>query len=966
MHHYPGPSGGSATNLINDLQSANTTWGRPVWLTEFSFVNWSGTNTWTEEDNYNCLAEFLWRAESLTWLRKYALFRFKADIDNPVPDKPWSAVGPRSNSHDANNAITPFGELYAAWDGDATVRTGKTYCIHNRATRKRLANTLASTANAMSIRTNDTSVQWTLVPKPSSSLYYITSTRDGRRLSSNGTTVNLVAAGTTGTAVEWDLTENQYGWYYLGHPATSKRLQLAYNNTTEAAAYTMAGGPGNVVTGDALSWRFIVTPPRNAWKGASGTSWTTAGNWTTGSIPASGDAVLFDNSSTANLATVLNQDFDLWGITVTNPTGPVSIGGTHSLTIGGSGLDLSSASQNLTITAPVAVGTLQSWNIASGRTLTLGGLMPGNFDISVVGAGKVSFGVSSLLSNGVGAGNLILESTLDLNGTSQSFNGLSGSGIVDNLAAGAGILTVGNNNATSTFDGILQNTNGTLALVRTGTGGLTLTGNNTHSGGTTNNGSGGLYPKTDTAFGTGPVVMNGGTLYATGTAYTFANALTLNGGTLRVGGGAAGSVDWTGPVSVTADSGILADGGTVGITLSGGLNMNNGGHTFTSYENGTANIISAPITGGSGTIIVTLGTLNLTAANTFAGTFRLGGGSISISNSNAFLNATLDMTAASGGVNLNNTWANIGALTGTRNLNLGSNSDVVISIGNNNLSTTYSGILSNSGSRNKLRKIGTGTLTLSGPNTYNSETQVIAGTLALGANDVLPGTAVLIADATLDASTFTDTVGTLDVTTLTSKINFGTGAALAFANSNAVVWTGGKLNLTGTFVSGASLRFGTDATGLTATQLGLISAPGFGSFTLNSTGYLTASTVGGYPSWKTTNGTTQAINLDHDSDGVSNGVEYFLGGSTNTTGFTALPGVTNTAGTLSITWTKAASYTGVYTTDFVVETSSSLIGAWGTASLGAGANQVVITGNNVKYTFPAGSKNFARLKVTGP
>ena len=63
---------------------------------------------------------------------------------------------------------------------------------------------------------------------------------------------------------------------------------------------------------------------------------------------------------------------------------------------------------------------------------------------------------------------------------------------------------------------------------------------------------------------------------------------------------------------------------------------------------------------------------------------------------------------------------------------------------------------------------------------------------------------------------------------------------------------------------------------------------------------------------------------DHDNDGVSNGVEYFLGGNTDTTGFTALPGVTNTGGTLSVTWTKAASYTGTYGTDFVVETSATL------------------------------------------
>ena len=51
----------------------------------------------------------------------------------------------------------------------------------------------------------------------------------------------------------------------------------------------------------------------------------------------------------------------------------------------------------------------------------------------------------------------------------------------------------------------------------------------------------------------------------------------------------------------------------------------------------------------------------------------------------------------------------------------------------------------------------------------------------------------------------------------------------------------------------------------------------------------------------------------------------------------------------------------------MVETSATLaLGSWVNAAEGAGADQVEITGNDVKYTFPAGTRNFARLKVTGP
>lgn len=84
--------------------------------------------------------------------------------------------------------------------------------------------------------------------------------------------------------------------------------------------------------------------------------------------------------------------------------------------------------------------------------------------------------------------------------------------------------------------------------------------------------------------------------------------------------------------------------------------------------------------------------------------------------------------------------------------------------------------------------------------------------------------------------------------------------------------------------------------------------------------------------------------------------------------FTALPAVTNTLGTLSVTWTKAASYTGTYGTHFVVETSATLAGPWTTET--SPGNVSFPSANEVKYTFPRGTaytgKLFARLKVTGP
>jgi autotransporter-associated beta strand protein len=118
----------------------------------------------------------------------------------------------------------------------------------------------------------------------------------------------------------------------------------------------------------------------------------------------------------------------------------------------------------------------------------------------------------------------------------------------------------------------------------------------------------------------------------------------------------------------------------------------------------------------------------------------------------------------------------------------------------------------------------------------------------------------------------------------------------------------------------------------------------------------------GYSSWQAANSTSQTVDGDHDNDGVDNGVEYFLGGNTNTTGFTALPAPVSGA----VTWTKAATYTGVFNTDFKVQTSTDLTtwtdaAASGTPSI---PGTVYLSGNDVIYTLPSGpAKSFVRLLV---
>lgn len=99
------------------------------------------------------------------------------------------------------------------------------------------------------------------------------------------------------------------------------------------------------------------------------------------------------------------------------------------------------------------------------------------------------------------------------------------------------------------------------------------------------------------------------------------------------------------------------------------------------------------------------------------------------------------------------------------------------------------------------------------------------------------------------------------------------------------------------------------------------------------------------------------MDQDHDGDGVPNGIEYFMGLSGSA--FTANPAPVS--GT--VTWPMGATYTGVYGTDYEVQTSTDLV-IWTQVSEGTGDNTVTVTaGTSVVFDMPAGGKSFVRLVV---
>jgi fibronectin-binding autotransporter adhesin len=123
-------------------------------------------------------------------------------------------------------------------------------------------------------------------------------------------------------------------------------------------------------------------------------------SWVGGVVPGIADIAQWDNQLTvANTSDLGITTPSSWlGIKVLNPAGAVGITGTSpaTLTLGASGIDLSAATQNLTISAPLIIGGAQSWKVASGRTLTLStpgtGAISGAGHVTIQGPGIVRLG----------------------------------------------------------------------------------------------------------------------------------------------------------------------------------------------------------------------------------------------------------------------------------------------------------------------------------------------------------------------------------------------------------------------------------------------------------------------------------------------------------------------------------------------------------------------------------------------
>ena len=277
------------------------------------------------------------------------------------------------------------------------------------------------------------------------------------------------------------------------------------------------------------------------------------------------------------------------------------------------------------------------------------------------------------------------------------------------------------------------------------------------------------------------------------------------------------------PVALVANQTWNAASGD--LTVGGTVNLNS--YTLTLQEGASRRVALEGIVSGTGALTQSgSGTVSLEAANTYSGATTINGGTLQLGVANG-IGSSSAVTVASGATfDLNNYSDTVKSLSGAGNVTLGSGT---LTAGNGS-DTTYSGVMSGTGG---LTKEGSGTLTLSGNNTYSGATTVNAGTLQLGAaGGIASSSAVTVgASGTLDLNNYGPTIGSLSgagaVTLGSGTLTAGNGSDTTY--SGVMSGTGGLTKSgTGTLtLSGANTYSG--ATTINAGTVKLGAAGGIGS-----------------------------------------------------------------------------------------------------------------------------------------
>jgi len=752
-----------------------------------------------------------------------------------------------------------------------------------------------------------------------------------------------------------------------------------FNNSTKSYTISSSGGFGIAGNGSLT-------------KSGTGTvtittvnSYTGGTNINNGTLALSGSGTL--GSSTAVIAMgggtldlgATSQTLGAVTITAAATGGNVIQNGTLTA----SSVTGSNTSGNAIISANLA-GTGTVTMSGAGGTLTLsgsnsytGGTTVGNGTLVLASGGSLS--TSNTLTLGSASGNTSGIFQLgDSNGaanTTVASIATAGAGTANAVVGGnasVSALTINNNGAVS-YGGLLggaATNQNNLALVKSGTGALTLSGANTFSGGTTLN-AGTIQFSNSAAFGTGTITSTGGTLQLVGAAnLTTTNNMVMNSGTTTLDC----LNNWTINGNITG-SGAISRGQGAGASLF--LGGDNSGYT------GTFTVLSSP--GGSNNAVVRFSSASAGSASASW-----------VFNNTNIGKQTVDFATGT---------ISFGSFTGAGEFRGNNAGTKTLSVGALGLTDTFSGTINDGTGTVALIKTGTGTMTLSGNNSYSGGTTVSAGTLALGnATNTLADTgAVNVNGGTLDIAGNSDTVGVVILTsgsitgttgtltgssydvrngTVSAKLG-GTGVALTKSTSDTVTLSGnnaytgatsvtnGTLNLTGA-LNGSNVS--TSSTGvITQSSTGVIAGSGV-TFTQGSSGISTLNGANTYTGATTVTSGTLAIgssgSLASNAVTVNNGATFdvsALSGGYNVasgkaltadgtvTGNIVLSGSLSGASTGSISGTLDATAGSVNASGLAVSGASTFHGAGNTLTGTLNANGGASVEASGDLTLNAGS-----------
>jgi autotransporter-associated beta strand protein len=414
--------------------------------------------------------------------------------------------------------------------------------------------------------------------------------------------------------------------------------------------------------------------------------------------------------------TYLNQ-----GILEYAPAGSVSYGGV----ISGAGNLLKSGTGSLTLTG---TSTYYGGTSVTGGVFSVNGLLGAGTTVSVQGGG-------ALAGSGTIAGNVVVSGGAIALGPSGSILGTvtaNGSLTVGQSGVGDYLNTIGGLNIAGT---------GTLAASSTAatiSGSLTYasSSNSTYSG--VISGSGQTVTLGPSAAGT--LTLSGSNLYTGGTFVQGGTLKTANPGALGTGGltlSSGGTLDLDGLANLTVPS-LSGAGGTI-LTSTGSstLTVNTATGVSTNYSGTIANG-----TNGTGTLAFAKsgnGTLRLSGTGSYTGGTTVSGGVLIIDSSEAIPSGSTVAVSAGAMLILGDpslpgypmATGNTGSGAGV--LQSDSSTSAVNSA--SGVSTDYGGsITGNVG----LVKSGSGTLTLSGSNSYTGGTTINDGTLVLTNTAAIP------------------------------------------------------------------------------------------------------------------------------------------------------------------------------------------------------------------------------------